>query len=98
MPVKEYDSTNNGEQMIEAKLKDVDGVIYSYYPCPRCINGTMTWDYDTVEKKPFLICINCGHTVYDKKENENVAKLKRRYNKKQAIVASNTPEIIKDNT
>jgi len=31
------------------------------YACPRCLNGTMTWEQDKAYTSPYLKCILCGN-------------------------------------
>ena len=61
--------------MVERKYVVYDGKPYSYFPCTRCLNGTMAWERDKTDIPPYLKCVLCGkEEVIRPKKSENLPK------------------------
>lgn len=44
------------------------------YACPRCLNGTMSWEQDRADTLPYLKCILCGKEVRQHEKFEKTEK------------------------
>jgi len=61
--------------MVEKKYVVHNGETYSYFPCTRCLNGTMAWERDKNDVPPYLKCMLCGkEEPIRTKKSENSAK------------------------
>ena len=61
--------------MVEKKYVAYNGKGYTYYPCARCLNGTMAWEREKAGIPPYLKCVLCGNeTVMSSKKSENLPK------------------------
>lgn len=51
------------------------------YACPRCLNGTMSWEHDKAGTLPYLKCILCGKEVRQREKFEKTEKNARKRGK-----------------
>ena len=44
------------------------------YACPRCLNGTMSWEHDKAGTLPYLKCVLCGQEIRQREKFEKTGK------------------------
>ncbi len=72
--------------MVEKKYVVHNGKVYSYFPCTRCLNGTMAWERDKVDTPPYLKCVLCGkeESIMSSKKSENLPRKVHKKHPKKA--------------
>jgi len=73
---------------MEVKIRVIgDGWAYA---CPRCLNGTMSWEQDKADSLPYLKCILCGKEVRQREKFEKTGKNVPKGQKSEAKVTAET--------